>query len=314
GIRITYLWDGDSIAEIREYRHDVLSSVRHLVFSGFELVSQQVSRERQAHPTEPVRWVTRTVHAVSEPTGRPLMFFNSAGKAVKRPAAVTLWGQLVATSTADYEQPYRREDEEADPGLLYAGQWRDTESGLCYNRFRYYEPESGMYLVSDPLGLQGGANTYAYVPNPCGYIDPLGLAFCPRMQKALQKLTDQAVADIIANPQLAKKLMSAGSYAHLENGGKLYAASFGKAVERRVAQLVESRPTLRKLVEHTGQSRGADGRFASSPDFTTTSRGVFDVTTRKALQAHIDRYATGGIHAADDVGYLLYDVVYGLTF
>ncbi|TNP59368.1 hypothetical protein FIB30_23575, partial [Escherichia coli] len=42
---------------------------------------------------------------------------------------------------------------EADPGLLYAGQWQDAESGLCYNRFRYYEPETGMYLVSDPLGL-----------------------------------------------------------------------------------------------------------------------------------------------------------------
>ncbi|MLA12575.1 hypothetical protein D4F64_24205, partial [Salmonella enterica subsp. enterica] len=181
GLRTTYLWDGDSIAEIREYRHDKLSSVRHLVFSGFELVSQQVSRERQAHPTEPVRWVTRTVHAVSEPTGRPLMFFNSAGKAVKRPAAVTLWGQLTATSTADYDQPYRREDEEADPGLLYAGQWWDAESGLCYNRFRYYEPESGMYLVSDPLGLAGGVNTYSYVHNPLSWCDPLGLAACPEL-------------------------------------------------------------------------------------------------------------------------------------
>lgn len=51
--------------------------------------------------------------------------------------------------------PARELDPEADPGLLYAGQWQDAESGLCYNRFRYYEPESGMYLVSDPLGLQG---------------------------------------------------------------------------------------------------------------------------------------------------------------
>ncbi|WP_179126575.1 RHS repeat domain-containing protein, partial [Salmonella enterica] len=46
-IRFTYLWDGDSIAEIREYRDDKLYSVRHLVFNGFELISQQFSRERQ---------------------------------------------------------------------------------------------------------------------------------------------------------------------------------------------------------------------------------------------------------------------------
>ncbi len=42
-----------------------------------------------------------------------------------------------------------------------------------------------MYPVSDPLGLQGGEQTYRYVPNPLGYIDPLGLAknFCSRRKK-----------------------------------------------------------------------------------------------------------------------------------
>ncbi|WP_082806304.1 RHS repeat-associated core domain-containing protein [Kluyvera intermedia] len=174
-LRTTYLWDGASIAEIREYRDDTLYSVRHLVFSGYELLSQQYSRSRQAHPTEPVRWVTRTSHAVSEPTGRPLMFFNSTGDVVRRPAETTLWGRLIAAAHDD-GTPRRREDEEADPGMLYAGQWRDAESGLCYNRFRYYEPESGMYLVSDPLGLGGGEQTYRYVGNPCGWVDPLGLA------------------------------------------------------------------------------------------------------------------------------------------
>lgn len=121
----------------------------------------------------------RTVHAVSEQTGRPLMLFNSLGEGVRRAQDVTLWGQPATAATADYEPPRQREDEETDPGLLYAGQWRDAESGLCYNRFRYYEPESGMYLVSDPLGLQGGEQTYRYVHNPNESIDPLGLTPCP---------------------------------------------------------------------------------------------------------------------------------------
>ncbi|RXO32742.1 RHS repeat-associated core domain-containing protein [Salmonella enterica] len=103
------------------------------------------------------------------------MLFNSVGEAVRRAQDVTLWGQVATAATADYAPPRQREDEDADPGLLYAGQWRDAESGLCYNRFRYYDPESGMYLVSDPLGLVGGLNQYAYVPNPLKYIDPLGL-------------------------------------------------------------------------------------------------------------------------------------------
>ncbi|EGM7873713.1 hypothetical protein IIO38_004731, partial [Escherichia coli] len=176
-IRFTYLWDGDSIAEIREYRDDKLYSVRHLVFNGFELISQQFSRVRQAHPSVAPQWVTRTNHAVSDLTGRPLMLFNSEGKTVWRPGQTSLWG-LALSLPADtgYPDPRGEWDPEADPGLLYAGQWQDAESGLCYNRFRYYEPETGMYLVSDPLGLQGGEQTYRYVPNSLGYIDPLGLA------------------------------------------------------------------------------------------------------------------------------------------
>ncbi|EQA0679333.1 hypothetical protein AWD52_004382, partial [Escherichia coli] len=176
-IRFTYLWDGDSIAEIREYRDDKLYSVRHLVFNGFELISQQFSRERQPHPSVAPQWVTRTNYAVSDLTGRPLMLFNSEGKTVWRPGQTSLWG-LALSLPADtgYPDPRGELDPEAAPGLLYAGQWQDTKSGLCYNRFRYYEPETGMYLVSDPLGLQGGEQTYRYVPNPLGYIDPLGLA------------------------------------------------------------------------------------------------------------------------------------------
>jgi uncharacterized protein RhaS with RHS repeats len=46
---------------------------------------------------------------------------------------------------------------------------------LYYNRFRYYDCESGQYLCADPIGLRGGINQYAYVPNPLGWIDPLGL-------------------------------------------------------------------------------------------------------------------------------------------
>ncbi|EQA7149903.1 type IV secretion protein Rhs, partial [Escherichia coli] len=91
-IRFTYLWDGDSIAEIREYRDDELYSVRHLVFNGFELISQQFSRVRQPHPSVAPQWVTRTNHAVSDLTGRPLMLFNSEGKTVWRPGQTSLWG------------------------------------------------------------------------------------------------------------------------------------------------------------------------------------------------------------------------------
>jgi RHS repeat-associated protein len=58
----------------------------------------------------------------------------------------------------------------------FPGQYEDEETGLCYNRFRYYDPEAGRYLTPDPLGLAGGFDPYGYVPNPLRQIDPLGLA------------------------------------------------------------------------------------------------------------------------------------------
>lgn len=60
--------------------------------------------------------------------------------------------------------------------LRLPGQYEDAESGLYYNRQRYYDPDKGQYLTPDPLGSPDGPNRYAYVAhNPLKYVDPDGL-------------------------------------------------------------------------------------------------------------------------------------------
>lgn len=61
--------------------------------------------------------------------------------------------------------------------FLFQGQYYDRETGLAYNRFRYYSPQMGMYVSQDPIGLAGGIlNLYGYVNDPNTWIDILGLA------------------------------------------------------------------------------------------------------------------------------------------
>ncbi|MEU1539025.1 RHS repeat-associated core domain-containing protein [Actinacidiphila glaucinigra] len=91
------------------------------------------------------------------------------GGAVVWSSGTDLWGRRLR---------HAADDPESCP-LGRPGQYHDEESGLEYNHFRYYDPATGRYLSSDPLGLNAGPNPHAYVPNPLYWIDPFGLAKQP---------------------------------------------------------------------------------------------------------------------------------------
>ncbi|SDQ97108.1 RHS repeat-associated core domain-containing protein [Pseudomonas grimontii] len=78
-----------------------------------------------------------------------------------------------------YGQISRLDKGKIDNPLRFQGQYFDQESGLHYNRHRYYNPDVGRYLTPDPVKLGGGINAYLYAPNPTGWVDPLGLSVCP---------------------------------------------------------------------------------------------------------------------------------------
>jgi RHS repeat-associated protein len=80
--------------------------------------------------------------------------------------------------------------------IRFQGQSFDEETGLHYNRFRYFDPDLGMFTTRDPIGLLGGNNVFQYAPNPVGWIDPFGLSECTNTRATRTAKFDEIMADL----------------------------------------------------------------------------------------------------------------------
>ncbi|WP_321573075.1 RHS repeat domain-containing protein, partial [Hafnia alvei] len=103
-------------------------------------------------------------YAVTDTVGRIQELLTEEGTIVWK-GKQQLWGKEESRS------------QEGAPScrLRFPGQYEDDESGLFYNRYRYYDGDTGQYVSPDPIGLAGGVNPYGYVSNPLRWLDPLGL-------------------------------------------------------------------------------------------------------------------------------------------
>ncbi|ELI1884435.1 RHS repeat-associated core domain-containing protein, partial [Escherichia coli] len=122
--------------------------------------------EQLARQVEPEYTPARKVHLYHcDHRGLPLALISEDGNTAWR-GEYDEWGnQLNEENPHHVYQPYRL------PGQQY-----DEESGLYYNRNRYYDPLQGRYITQDPIGPVGGGNPYSYVlNNPAQFIDPTGL-------------------------------------------------------------------------------------------------------------------------------------------
>jgi RHS repeat-associated protein len=89
-----------------------------------------------------------------------------------------------------------KESDATDNPWRYPGQYEDAETGLYYNRFRYYDRETAQYISKDPIKLAGGLRTYGYVKDPTSWLDPLGLAgACGTPGDKLEKEVEDALKE-----------------------------------------------------------------------------------------------------------------------
>ncbi|MCZ8319903.1 MAG: RHS repeat-associated core domain-containing protein, partial [Silanimonas sp.] len=165
--------------------------------------------------------------------------------------------------------------------LRFAGQYRDSESGWYYNVHRYYDPATGRYLESDPIGLGGGISTYGYsASTPLVANDPLGLA---------------------CNAQGCWVTPTELAYALSGNYGLYYqaACSGGDAYACRAREVSMGRPGLTSLTGVTNARLGAsmferiDGEMSCDDERRTVEQQMERVR-RELAMAHADALINSG--------------------
>ncbi|MFO0760721.1 MAG: RHS repeat-associated core domain-containing protein [Byssovorax sp.] len=150
-----FVWDGDVLVHEIERRADAAGdpvvSIKTYCFEddGFAPVAHREGEE----------WF----HYVNDPIGTPERLVDGRGEVA---------GELARKAWGETEERGR-----ARTAIRFQGQYEDRETGLSYNRRRYYDPALGRFLSTDPLGIAGTLNAYYYVKNPLGWIDPFGEIF-----------------------------------------------------------------------------------------------------------------------------------------
>ena len=138
-----------------------------------------------------------------------------------------------------------------DMRLRFQGQYCDEETGLHYNRFRYYDPRVGRFTTQDPISLAGGINLYQYAPNPVGWVDPYGLTK-EHGYVVFRGLTGNQKANALKGQHIHPKDPSANytPQQHVENGKLNIFLQLKKRKQQIfiIAQIARSRLILKKLM------------------------------------------------------------------
>jgi len=159
GGHTAFIWDGDVVLYEVIYAQDDANALQSHVW------------EYHPHDFSPLYKLEngqQQYFSINDQIGTPLELVDKKGEVA--------WSERLLT----FGRVKTNKQNKIDCPIRFQGQWEDIESGFYYNRFRYYDSNTGIYISQDPIKLNGNnLNFYSYVHNPNSWIDQFGLAENP---------------------------------------------------------------------------------------------------------------------------------------
>uniref|UniRef100_UPI00178C299A RHS repeat-associated core domain-containing protein n=1 Tax=Noviherbaspirillum aerium TaxID=2588497 RepID=UPI00178C299A len=174
-----FVWDGNRLLEEVRGGHARTYLYQPESFVPLAQVNRVIKQDDEAEKVKQTRkQAAQVLHMHTDHLGTPREMTDEQGQ-LRWAATYRAWGNVLRVEVPevfeqDAESAQKQSFEEVQP-LRFQGQYYDAETGLHYNRFRYYDPDCGRFVGQDPIGLAGGNNVYQYAPNPLSWVDPLGL-------------------------------------------------------------------------------------------------------------------------------------------
>ncbi|WP_078651662.1 putative T7SS-secreted protein [Streptomyces xylophagus] len=181
--RVTFAWDGTTLCE-QTTTSPALPNPVTLTWDHQDL-RPIAQTERITAADAPQQEIdSRFFAIVTDLVGTPTELIDEQGDIAWHTRS-TLWGTTAWAANSTAYTPLR-----------FPGQYFDPETGLHYNYFRYYDPETARYVTPDPLGLTPAPNPSLYVDNPHTWSDPTGLApeECKNTVTGYRKQTDHPMS------------------------------------------------------------------------------------------------------------------------
>ncbi|WP_422491617.1 phospholipase effector Tle1 domain-containing protein, partial [Endozoicomonas sp. ALE010] len=283
---------------------DPIHTVYHYGLSGQLMAETRIDSQTGKETHKNYLWMNRVPVAMTmtdDSKGQQITYLhtdhlNTPRKATNDQQTIVWQWQSDAFGMGLVNPDPDGDGKDTEINLRFAGQYYDHESGLFYNYHRYYDPETGRYSQSDPIGLRGGINTYAYVnSNPLVSTDPLGLflfAFDGTGMDRDNIKEGQTLTNVALFQNYYEDTYGDGSSFYLRGVGTDGGADtglggiFGKGARSRVDDALERVDTLIRegdpffsdgIIDIVGFSRGAAiAREFSNDVYERIDSGYYD--------------------------------------